>query len=143
VSADARSWREKTENWQALTACAEQQPLSCFSTIGAIADGPHLSTCRGQLLEIELDDQERRALDRLLTERKAVLIEITEDTTQPDSARRAGLIELSVLESILGKLRLRDVTSTAAADLLQRRRSTRRSDAGSINANKPQSIASK
>ena len=94
-------------------------------------------------MEIELDDQERRALDRLLTERKAVLIEITEDTTQPDSARRAGLIELSVLESILGKLRLRDVTSTAAADLLQRRRSTRRSDAGSINANKPQSIASK
>jgi hypothetical protein len=66
-------------------------------------------------LEIELDDQERRALDRLLTERKAVLIETTEDTTQPDPARRDRSIELSVLESILGKLRLREVPSSAAA----------------------------
>jgi hypothetical protein len=40
---------------------------------------------------------------RLLTERKAVLIETTEDTTRSDSARRAGSIELSVIESILGK----------------------------------------
>ena len=73
-------------------------------------------------MEIELNDQERRTLDGLLAERKAVLIEITEDTTQPDSARRAGSIELSVIKSILGKLRLRDLTSTVAADLLQRRR---------------------
>ena len=42
-------------------------------------------------------------MGRLLTERKALLIETTEDTTQPDSARRAGSIELSVIESILGK----------------------------------------
>ena len=61
-------------------------------------------------------------MGRLLTERKALLIEITEDTTQPDPARRAGSIELSVVESILGKLCLRDLTSTGAADLLQRRR---------------------
>jgi hypothetical protein len=40
---------------------------------------------------------------RLLLERKALLIEISEDTTQPDAARRAGSIELSVIESILGK----------------------------------------
>jgi hypothetical protein len=73
-------------------------------------------------LKIELNDQERRAARRLLTERKALLIETTEDTTQPDSARRAGSIELSVIESTLGKLRLRDVTSTAAADVLPRRR---------------------
>ena len=73
-------------------------------------------------MEIELNDQERRTLDGLLTERKAVLIEITEDTTQPDPARRAGSIELSVIVSILAKLRLRDVTSTVAADLLQRQR---------------------
>jgi hypothetical protein len=52
---------------------------------------------------------------RLLLERKALPIEITEDTTQPDAARRAGSIELSVLESILGKLCLRDITSTAAS----------------------------
>jgi hypothetical protein len=52
---------------------------------------------------------------RLLTERKAFLIENTEDTTQPDSARRAGSIELSAIESILGKLCFRDATSTAAS----------------------------
>jgi hypothetical protein len=65
-------------------------------------------------LQVKLNDQERRAVGRLLTERKALLIETTEDTTQPDSARRAGLIELSVIESIVGKLCLRDVTSTAS-----------------------------
>ena len=61
-------------------------------------------------MKIELNDQERRAVGRLLTERTALLIEITEDTTQPDAARRAGSIELSVIESILGELCLRDVT---------------------------------
>jgi hypothetical protein len=54
---------------------------------------------------------------RLLIERKALLIETTEDTTQPDPARRAGLIELSVIESMLGKLRLRDVTAASAKKL--------------------------
>ena len=73
-------------------------------------------------MKIELDNQKRRAVGRLLLERKALLIEITEDTTQPDAARRAGSIELSVIESILGKLRLRDVTSTGAANVLQRKR---------------------
>ena len=82
MSADALSWREKTEFWQALTACAEQQPLSCFPTADDFA------VARRQLLEVELNDQERRAVGRLLTERKALLIETTEDTTQPDSARR-------------------------------------------------------
>ena len=66
-------------------------------------------------MEVKLNDQERRVVGRLLMERKALLIETTEDTTQPDSARRAGLIELSVIESILGKLCLRDVTSIAAS----------------------------
>jgi hypothetical protein len=64
-------------------------------------------------LKIELNDQERRVVGRLLTERKGLLIEITEDTTQPDASRRAGSIELSVIESTLGKLR--DVTSSAAS----------------------------
>ena len=54
-------------------------------------------------MRIELNDQERRAVGGLLTERKALLIELTEDTTQSDMARRAGSIELSVIESILGK----------------------------------------
>ena len=72
-------------------------------------------------MEVKLNDQERQVVGRLLTERKALLIETTEDTTQPDSARRAGLIELSVIESILGKLCLRDVTSTAASGQRRRR----------------------
>jgi hypothetical protein len=59
----------------------------------------------GDPLKIELNDQERRAVGRLLTERKALLIEITEDTTQPDRARRAGLIELLTIASVIGKLR--------------------------------------
>jgi hypothetical protein len=54
-------------------------------------------------LEVTLNDQERRVVGRVLTERKALLIETTDDTTQPDAARRAGSIELSVIESILGK----------------------------------------
>ena len=57
----------------------------------------------------------------------------------PDLARRAGLSELV---SILGKLRLRVVTPTGAANVFQRKRSTRRSDAGSINADRRESIAS-
>jgi hypothetical protein len=69
-------------------------------------DGPTTSLWPGdKLLEVKLNDQERRAVGRLLSERKALLIETTDDTTQPDSARRAGSIELSVIESILGKLR--------------------------------------
>ena len=48
-------------------------------------------------------------------ERKALLIETTEDTTRPDHARRAGLMELSVIASILGKLCLRDVMSIGAS----------------------------
>jgi hypothetical protein len=77
---------------------------------------------RDNLLEIELNDQERRAVCRLLTERKARLMEITDDTTQSDTARAAALIELLVVVSILGKLRLRDVTSTSTANVLQRKR---------------------
>jgi hypothetical protein len=79
-------------------------------------------------LELKLNDQERRAVGRLLSERKALLIETTEDTTQPDAERHAGLIELLVVESTLRKLRLRDVTSSGAVNVLQRKRLTRRSD---------------
>ena len=95
-----------------------------------------------KLLEVKLNDQEGRVVGRLLTERRARLIETMEDTTQPDPARRAGSIELLLVVSILGKLRLRDVTPTGPENVLQRKRSTRRSDAGSINADRRQSIAS-
>jgi hypothetical protein len=55
-------------------------------------------------LEVELNDEERRAVGRLLTERKARLIEITEDTTQTDRARRTGLVGLLTIGLIIGKL---------------------------------------
>ena len=68
-------------------------------------DGPTTSLWPGdKLLEVTLNDQERRVVGRVLTERRALLIETTEDTTQPDATRRAGLIELWVIESVLGKL---------------------------------------
>jgi hypothetical protein len=58
-----------------------------------------------KLVEVKLDDQERGVVCRLLTERTARLIEIAEDTTEPDLARRAGLSELLTIASIVGKLR--------------------------------------
>jgi hypothetical protein len=45
-------------------------------------------------LKIELSDQERRVVGRLLTERRALVIETTEDTTEPDAERRAGIVEV-------------------------------------------------
>ena len=66
-------------------------------------------------MEVKFNDRERQVVGRLLTERKALLIETTEDTTQPDSARRSGSIELLVIESILGKLSCRDLTSTGSS----------------------------
>ena len=56
-------------------------------------------------MEIELNDQERRAVGRLLADRKALLIEIAEDTAQPDPARHAGLIELVTIDSVIRRLR--------------------------------------
>jgi hypothetical protein len=57
------------------------------------------------LVKLELDDQERRAVAKSLVERKARLIESTEDTTQPRAVQRAGLFELSAIASVLRKLR--------------------------------------
>ena len=59
-------------------------------------------------MEIELNDQERRAVGRLLADRKALLIEITEDTAQPDPARHAGLVKLLTIIRVIKKLRLDD-----------------------------------
>jgi hypothetical protein len=56
-------------------------------------------------LKLELNDQERRAVGKSLVERKARLIENSEDTTQPRATQRAGLLELSAIASALRKLR--------------------------------------
>jgi hypothetical protein len=55
-------------------------------------------------LKLELNEQERRAVGRSLAERKAWLIESVGDTTRPLAARRAGLLELSAIASLLRKL---------------------------------------
>jgi hypothetical protein len=59
----------------------------------------------GSGLKIELNDHERRAVDRALVERKARLIESAGDTTQTRAMQRAGLLELSAIASVLRKLR--------------------------------------
>jgi hypothetical protein len=58
-----------------------------------------------KLLEVKLNDQERRVVCRLLAERKVRLVEMTEDTTEPDLVRRTGLIELLTIDSAIVKLR--------------------------------------
>jgi hypothetical protein len=55
-------------------------------------------------LKLELNDQERRAVGRSLAERKARLIESVGDTTRPPAARRAGLLELAAIASLVRKL---------------------------------------
>ena len=56
-------------------------------------------------MKLELDDHERRAVGRSLAGRKARLIEIAGDTTQPRAAKKSGLFELEAIASVLRKLR--------------------------------------
>jgi hypothetical protein len=56
-------------------------------------------------LKLEIDDLERRAIERSLAERRSHLIEKVEDTTLTPARRRAGFRELSVISSVLRKLR--------------------------------------
>jgi hypothetical protein len=58
-------------------------------------------------LELEIDDLERRAIERSLAERRSLLIETTEDTTRTPARRQASLRELSAIASVLRKLRQR------------------------------------
>jgi hypothetical protein len=56
-------------------------------------------------LELEIDDHERRAIERSLVARRALLIEKAEDTTLTSAQRQAGLRELLAVASALRKLR--------------------------------------
>jgi hypothetical protein len=56
-------------------------------------------------LKLEIDDRERRAIERSLAEHRSRLIEKVEDTTLTPARRRASLHELSVIASVLRKLR--------------------------------------
>ena len=56
-------------------------------------------------LDLEIDDHERRAIERSLVARRSLLIEKAEDTTLTPARRRASLSELSTIASALRKLR--------------------------------------
>jgi hypothetical protein len=56
-------------------------------------------------LKLEIDDPERRAIERSLADRRSHLIENAGDTTLTPARRRAGLRELSVIASVRRKLR--------------------------------------
>ena len=76
VSADgAYFWRKKTEFWQALTGLSGSNDCYVFP------DGPTTLLWPGdKLLEVKLNDQERRVVGRVLAKRKARLMETAEDT---------------------------------------------------------------
>jgi hypothetical protein len=59
-------------------------------------------------LKVELNDQERWAVARLLAERKTRLIERAGDTTQTPAARQSALLERAAISSVLRKLRSKD-----------------------------------
>ena len=77
----------------------ERNVLRAQLTAGGYAAG------RGHGLQIELDDQERRALGKALIERRERVIESAGDTTLPRATQRAGLLEISAIASVLRKLR--------------------------------------
>ena len=58
-------------------------------------------------MELEIDDLERRAIEKSLAERRSRLIERAEDTTLTPARRQSGLRELSTIASVMRKLRLR------------------------------------
>ena len=55
-------------------------------------------------MELEIDDHERRAIERSLVARRSGLIEKAEDTTLTTARRQAGFRELSTIASVLRKL---------------------------------------
>jgi hypothetical protein len=59
-------------------------------------------------LKVELNDQERRAVARLLAECKTRVIERAGDTTQTLGARQSALLERAAISSVLRKLRSKD-----------------------------------
>ena len=56
-------------------------------------------------MDLEIDDLERRAIEKSLAERRSRLIEKAKNTTLTLARRRASLCELSVIASALRKLR--------------------------------------
>ena len=65
-------------------------------------------------MKLEIDDLERRAIERSLAERRSRLIEMAGDTTLTPARRQASYRELSAIASALRKLR-RQIRSGSAS----------------------------
>ena len=72
-------------------------------------------------MKLEIDDHERRAIERSLAERRSRLIEKAEDTTLMLARRRAGIRELCAIASAMRKLRLRTDRETSTAQRASKR----------------------
>ena len=72
-------------------------------------------------MELEIDDRERRAIERALVARRSRLIEKAEDTTLMPARRRAGILELCAIASVMRKLRLRTDRQTSTAPRASKR----------------------
>jgi hypothetical protein len=66
-------------------------------------------------LKLEIDDLERRAIERSLAERRSRLIEKAGDTTLTPARRLASYRELSAIASALRKLSVQQLASRASA----------------------------
>jgi hypothetical protein len=71
-------------------------------------------------LKLEIDDLERRAIERSLAERRSRLIEKAGDTTLTPARRKASYRELSAIASALRKLR-RQICSAKSQAWVARR----------------------
>ena len=71
-------------------------------------------------LKLEIDDLERRAIERSLAERRSRLIEMAGDTTLTPARRQASYRELSAIASALRKLR-RQICSAKSQAWVARR----------------------
>ena len=70
-------------------------------------------------MELEIDDHERRAIERSLVARRSRLIEKAEDTTLMPARWRAGILELCAIA--MRKLRLRTDRETSTAPRASKR----------------------
>ena len=84
-----------------------------------ISPGPSITPRVGNL-KLEIDDLERRAIERSLAERRSRLIEKAGDTTLTPARRKASYRELSAIASALRKLR-RQICSAKSQAWVARR----------------------
>ena len=87
-------------DWQEKAGAFTYSILFPFSP-----NGERFAGRRNDNLKIELDDPERQTVTRSLVERRGRLIEVAGDTAKTAASRRSGLLELTLIASVLRKLR--------------------------------------